>query len=145
MLKQAIKRILFSIILTCAGAAAALAQNGAYSGYSPYNLFGIGDLFDQGNAYTMTMGGVGIASRNTRYINLLNPAAVTARDSLSFMADFSLYQGNTILRQGDKTSANNLFNLKDIVISFPIYRSSAMMVGIMPYSTTGYKYSMYID
>lgn len=145
MLNKALKRILLTLILASAGVFAANAQSGAYSGYSPYNLFGIGDLFDQGSAYNQTMGGVGIASRNTRYINLLNPAAVTARDSLSFMADFSLYQGNTIFRQGDKLSANNLFNLKDIAISFPLYKSSAMMVGITPYSTTGYKYSMYID
>ena len=145
MLNRAFKRILLTLILACAGVLAANAQSGAYSGYSPYNLFGIGDLFDQGSAYNQTMGGVGIASRNTRYMNLLNPAAVTARDSLSFMADFSLYQSNTIFRQGDKLSANNLFNLKDIAISFPLYKSSAMMVGISPYSTTGYNYSMYID
>lgn len=144
MLKQAVKRILLSLILACAGVLAAFAQSGAYSGYSPYNLFGIGDLFDQGSAYNQTMGGVGIASRNTRYINLLNPAAVTARDSLSFMADFSIYQGNTLFYQDGKVSANNIFNLKDIAISFPLYKSSAMMVGITPYSTTGYNYSMYV-
>ncbi|MBO7117672.1 MAG: hypothetical protein J6V81_03230, partial [Bacteroidales bacterium] len=133
------------MILVCAAVLSASAQDGAYSGFSPYSMYGIGDLFDPGTAYNQTMGGVGIASRNTRYLNVLNPAAVTARDSLSFMMDFSLYQGNTILRQGDRLSGNNIFNLKDIAISFPLYKSSAMMVGIMPYSTTGYKYSMYID
>ena len=145
MINRYIKRILATMILVCAAVLSASAQNGAYSGYSPYSMYGIGDLFDPGTAYNQTMGGVGIASRNTRYLNVLNPAAVTARDSLSFMMDFSLYQGNTIIRQGDKLSGKNIFNLKDIAISFPIYRSSAMMVGIMPYSTTGYKYSMYID
>ena len=145
MIDRYIKRILASMVLVCAAVLSASAQSGAYSGYSPYSMYGIGDLFDPGTAYNQTMGGVGIASRNTKYLNILNPAAVTARDSLSFMMDFSLYQGNTILRQGNKLSANNIFNLKDIAISFPLYRSSAMMVGIMPYSTTGYKYSMYID
>ena len=145
MVNRYIKRILATLVLVCAAVLSASAQDGAYSGFSPYSMYGIGDLFDPGTAYNQTMGGVGIASRNTRYINVINPAAVTARDSLSFMADFSLYQGNTILRQGDRLSANNIFNLKDIVISFPLYRSSAMMVGIMPYSTTGYKYSMYIN
>ena len=145
MIDRYIKRILSSMVLVCAAVLSASAQNGAYSGYSPYSMYGIGDLFDPGTAYNQTMGGVGIASRNNKYVNVLNPAAVTARDSLSFMMDFSFYQGNTILRQGDKLSANNIFNLKDIAISFPLYKSSAMMVGIMPYSTTGYKYSMYID
>ena len=145
MINRYIKRILATMILVCAAVLSASAQDGAYSGFSPYSMYGIGDLFDPGTAYNQTMGGVGIASRNTRYLNVLNPAAVTARDSLSFMMDFSLYQGNTILRQGGRLSGNNIFNLKDIAISFPLYKSSAMMVGIMPYSTTGYKYSMYID
>ena len=145
MVDRYIKRILATIVLVCAAVLSASAQSGAFSGHSPYSMYGIGDMFDSGTAYNQSMGGVGIASRNTRYINVLNPASVTARDSLSFMADFSLYQGNTILRQGDKLSANNIFNLKDIVISFPLYKSSAMMVGVMPYSTTGYKYSMYLN
>ncbi len=138
------KGIIVSFLLLTAGMSA-FAQSGAYSGYTPYSIFGIGDISDPGTAYNATMGGVGIASRNTRYINILNPAAVTARDSLAFMADFSLYQNNKIISQGNKLSANNLFNLRDIVISFPIYRSSAMMLGITPYSTSGYSYSMYLD
>ena len=73
------------MVLVCAAVLSASAQDGAYSGFSPYSMYGIGDLFDPGTAYNQTMGGVGIASRNTRYLNVLNPAAVTARDSLSFM------------------------------------------------------------
>ena len=145
MIDRYIKRILAAMILVCAAVLSASAQDGAFSGYSPYSMYGIGDLFDPGTAYNQTMGGVGIASRNNKYVNVLNPAAVTARDSLSFMMDFSLYQNNLILRQGGRPSANNIINVKDIAISFPLYKSSAMMVGIMPYSTTGYKYSMYIN
>ena len=117
----------------------------AYSGYAPYSIFGIGDTFTQGTAYNRSMGGVGIATRNNRFINPLNPAAVTARDSLAFMADYSVYGENKIFRQGDMTSANNAFNIGDLIMSFPIYGPSAMMVGIMPYSTTGYGYSFYYD
>jgi hypothetical protein len=87
------------------------------------------------------MGGTGIATRNKRFINYLNPAAVTARDSLSFMADFGLSQKNTIYRQGDIKSGNNTFNIYDFIMSFPIYRSSAFMVGITPFSDVGYDFS----
>lgn len=122
-------------------------DTGAYGSFTPYSIFGFGDLYTMGSAYTSSMGGVGIASRNHRYINPMNPAAVTARDSLAFMVDMSLYQGNRYCRQntGDATlkSASNTFNIGDCIISFPIYRSSAMMVGIMPYSNTGYGYSYY--
>ena len=117
------------------------AQNGTYGAYSPYSIYGIGDLSKEGTAYNKSMGGVGIANRNNRFINIQNPAAVTARDTLSFMADFGLVQNNTLYRQGDARSAHNTFNIYDFVMTFPIYRSSAFKVGLTPYSDMGYDFS----
>ena len=117
------------------------AQDGTYGAYSPYSIFGIGDISKEGTAYNKSMGGVGVANRNHRFINILNPAAVTARDTLSFMADFGLVQDNTVYRQGDIRSAHNTFNIYDFVMTFPIYRSSAFKVGLMPYSDIGYDFS----
>ena len=117
------------------------AQDGTYGAYSPYSIYGIGDISKEGTAYNKSMGGTGIATRNRRFINYLNPAAVTARDTLSFMADFGLVQNNTVYAQGDIRSGHNTFNIYDFVLSFPIYRSSAFMVGITPYSDVGYDFS----
>lgn len=120
------------------------AQDGAYIGFTPYSMFGVGDLSQQGNTYSKTMGGTGIASRNRKVINTINPASVTARDSLSFMADFGVVQNNRIYRQGDQKSANNIMNVNDFAISFPVYRSSAMMFGLAPYSSVGYGTGAYV-
>ena len=117
------------------------AQEGAYGAYSPYSVFGLGELEKEGSAYNKSMGGTGIATRNRRFINYTNPAAVTARDTLAFMADFGLEQKNTIYRQGDLRSANNTFNIHNFVMTFPIYRSSAFMVGLAPFSDVGYDFS----
>lgn len=117
------------------------AQDGTYGAYSPYSVYGIGDISKEGTAYNKSKGGTGIATRNRKFINYLNPAAVTARDSLSFMADFGLVQNNTVFKQGDLKSGHNTFNIYDFVLSFPIYRSSAFMVGITPYSDVGYDFS----
>ena len=117
------------------------AQGQAYSGYSPYSIFGVGDLSRQGTAYNRTMGGVGVGTRSNRFINIMNPAAVTARDSLAFMADFSLYGDNKVFTQNDIKSANNTFNINDCVISFPLWSTSAMMLGISPFSDTGFGYA----
>ena len=135
-----IKRLFltFLLLVVCAGA---YAQEGAYGAYSPYSIYGIGDISKEGTAFNKGMGGTGIATRNKRFINYLNPAAVTARDSLSFMADFGLSQNNKVFSQGDMKSANNTFNIYDFVMSFPIYRSSAFMVGITPFSDVGYDFS----
>ena len=121
------------------------AQDGTYGAYSPYSIFGIGDLSKEGSAYNKSMGGVGVAARNKRFINYLNPAAVTARDSLAFMADFGLVQNNTIYDQGNgRRSAHNTFNIYDFVMTFPIWKSSAFMVGVTPFSDVGYDFSKVI-
>lgn len=117
------------------------AQDGTYSGYSPYSVYGIGDFSAGGTATTRMMGGAGIGVRNHRIMNLLNPAALTARDTLSFMADFSLSGSNVIFRQNDFTSAHNTFNINSLAFSFPIWKSSAMMVGLVPLSNMGYDFS----
>lgn len=117
------------------------AQDGAYGAYTPYSIFGIGELRKEGTAFNSSMGGVGIATRNKRFINYLNPASVTARDTLSFMADIGLSQKNTVFRQGEMKSGNNTFNMYDFIISFPIYRSSAFMIGVTPFSDLGYSFT----
>lgn len=121
------------------------AQDGTYSGYTPYSVYGIGDMAGDGTAVTRSMGGVGVAMRDRRVINILNPAAVTARDSLSFMADFGLSATNTIFTQGDLTSGHNTFNINNFALSFPIYKTSAMMVGIKPMSNMGYDFTSLED
>ena len=132
--------LLVSILLPFASAS---GQTGAGTSHSPYSIFGPGNLVPEGTSYNKGMGGVGLAMRNRRMINIMNPAAVTARDSLAFMADFSLYQQNRMYRQDDIKSASNLTNFNDLAISFPIYRSSAMMVGVAPYSGLGYQFASY--
>jgi hypothetical protein len=135
-IKRILSLVVFGIISICAS-----AQDGTYSGYSPYSIFGIGNISKEGTAYNKSMGGVGIATRNKRFINIANPAAVTARDTLSFMGNFGLTQSNNVFKQGDIRSAHNTFNISDFVMSFPIYKSSAFMVGITPYSEIGYDFS----
>ena len=141
MISKIGKVFLLSVFLIICSVAS--AQDGTYGAYSPYSIFGIGDISKEGTAYNKSMGGVGIATRNNRFINYLNPAAITARDSLSFMADFGLQQNNKVFQQGDLRSAHNTFNIYDFVMTFPIYRSSAFMVGITPFSDVGYDFSSY--
>ena len=109
MIRKIEKLFLLSVFLIISFSVS--AQEGTYGAYSPYSIFGIGDISKEGTAYNKSMGGTGIATRNRRYINYLNPAAVTARDSLSFMADFGLVQTNKMFAQGDLTSGNNTFNI----------------------------------
>ena len=123
----------------------AFAQSGEYGSYSPYSIFGVGNLADSPSAYVSGMAGTGIASRNNRYLNTLNPAAVSVRDSLALMIDFSVFNTNTIYSQtyGGTTrhSANNATNIGGFAISFPIWNKLAAYVGLKPYSSVGYTFS----
>ena len=134
-------RIVTSICALLVAGNSLRAQDGADSQYSPYTVFGVGDLYTQGTSYDKSKGGVGIASRNVRFINYLNPAAVTARDTLSFMFDFGLLSENKVFEQNKLKSANNTFNINDIVFSVPIYKKLAFMGGITPFSTVAYDFS----
>lgn len=117
------------------------AQDGAGLTYSPYSVFGIGDLYPQGTTRERAMGGVGIAGRDPRYINLMNPAAISARDTLSFVFDAGMVADNRVFRQGDLKSANNTLNINNFSCSFPVYKSFSVLFGLTPYSTVGYDYS----
>lgn len=143
MSKRLINRVWIVAALLVAGLPLR-AQNGAYNGYSPYSVYGIGDLHTAGTSFHTSMGGVGIATRNKRFVNTLNPASITARDSLSFMADFGLSGKVSLFSQGDLRSVNTLFNINDFVISFPLWRKTAFMAGIKPFSDTGFSVS-YVD
>ena len=137
MLRETLNKILLLVVLSFFVLPLS-AQNEAYNAYTPYSMFGIGEISKQGTSYNKTMGGVGLATRDKRNINILNPAAVTAREEKSFMADFGLAQGNRYYAQHDMRSSNNTFNVYDFVISFPVYKSLAMYAGVTPYSDVGY-------
>jgi hypothetical protein len=67
------------------------------------------------------------------------------------MLDFGIEQGNIYYKANPATavggtgsdllkSVNNTFNMHHIIASFPIWKSSAFKVGIVPYSNVGYKF-----
>lgn len=108
--------------------------------YTPYSLFGIGDIEKTGTAFNKGMGGIGIGVRDNRFINYANPASITERDTLSFMLDFGLNQKNLYNSDGEAQSAYNTASMQNVVFTAPIYKKSALIVGIAPYSSVGYKF-----
>lgn len=120
---------------------ASAQTDGTYGGYTPYSVFGVGNMHQKGTAWNRSMGGVGIAARSTRFINTLNPASATARDSLSFMADFGVSGRMSVFSEEQKLGLNTTVNIDDFVMSFPLWKHTAMMVGLVPLSDVGYKIS----
>lgn len=133
--------MLFTILGALSGVVLNAQTESAHNSYSPYSVYGIGDMYTQGSAYNKSMGGVGIAMRNNQYINYLNPAAVTARDTLAFMADINLSVQNKVFSQNGKRSANNTFNISGLSFTAPIYHKSAFIMGLTPFSDVAFDFS----
>ncbi|MBQ9474707.1 MAG: hypothetical protein IJU69_00420 [Bacteroidales bacterium] len=114
------------------------SSGGTFVSSTPYSVYGVGDIMQSGSSYNASMGGVGVALRSNRFINPVNPASITERDSLSVMADVSIGLDNKIFTQSGRSSASNTFTVRSLMVSMPIWRSSAFYFGMMPYSGTGY-------
>lgn len=112
----------------------------ALSTFTPYSVFGVGDINKAGTAFNKAMGGIGIGVRDNRLLNIVNPASLTERDTLSFLLDFGVDQKNIISQTNSAKSAYNTFNMHHIVMSFPLYKKSAFSIGIIPYSSVGYSF-----
>ena len=131
---------LSALILGLSGFKAGGQDIDALGSYSPYSVFGVGRMAYDGTAYNQAMGGIGIGMRDNGYINYTNPAAITARDTLAFMLDFGLNQQNLYTNDNVTKAAYNVFNMQNVALTFPIYKKSAFIVGIAPFSNVGYKF-----
>lgn len=127
-------------ILFFAGQKAEAQDVDALGSYTPYSLYGIGQLEQTTSAINAAMGGIGVGVRDRRYINIRNVASITERDTLAFMLDFGFSSQNSYLKDKNTKTAFNTVNINNFVFSFPIWKSMAGMVGIMPYSNIGYKF-----
>ncbi len=136
-------KIILAAFVSVLPVLSAKAQDNAYNTFSPYSMFGIGDISKQGTVYNRSMGGIGIATRDARALNIMNPAAVTKRETKAVMIDFGLFSENKYYKQHGIKSSNNTFNMYDVVISFPVYKSFAMYAGFTPFSNTGYDITSY--
>ena len=123
----------------------------AFDAFSPYSMYGIGNLETIGSQNSLAMGGIAIGDRNNSIINWVNPAAVTAREDRAFMLDFGVTQKNILYLADAATSiedtdsgrlhsVNNMFNIHHIIATLPLGKKVAFKAGLMPYAATGYSF-----
>lgn len=127
------KSLLLLIILTIS--TSLLAQERTYS---PYSRFGIGDIEGSGIGRAQGMGGTGVAQRSSYSLNDLNPAAITAIDSFSFIFEggASYFSQNINTANSSITKSNVIFDY--LAMGFPISKRVFTSFGFKPYSCVGY-------
>ena len=125
------------------------AQTSSINAYSPYSMYGIGELLTPGSAQMRSMGGVGIAVRNYGEINVLNPAAASIAPQKSFLFDVG-FDGTYFRNSQSKYDANGVeltpaqtayktANIHSIALTFPLADRVGLSFSIAPYSSVGYK------
>ena len=131
----------------------ASAQGGAaITAYSPYTMFGIGELQTIGTTQMRSMGGVGVAWRSTQMPSIVNPAGYSATAKNSFLFNVGI-EGNflqNVQKQYDADgnythsakNGKNSVNIHEIAVQFPLAKKLGMGLSLMPYSSVGYKMSV---
>ena len=118
--------------------------------YSPYSMYGMGELATPGNAIQRAMGGIGVAMYSTNMTNMLNPAAYGFTPRQSFLFNFGIEAGhyrNSQAKFGSSASeaktAYNSVNIHDVAFQMPLAKGLGLGFSLTPYSDVGY--SMYND
>lgn len=130
-----------AITIAAVGMQTAKAQTSGSSNmvFSPYTMYGIGDLMTQGSASTMAMGGVGVGMRSTYEINYLNPASLSAISPRSALFSFGARGTNSYSKTAFSKTAYNTFDFSDVGFAVPLARGVGLSFSLMPVSAVGYK------
>lgn len=122
----------------CIAVSAHAQDNSSINTYSPYSMYGLGDIAQPGFTATGNMGGVTTGVRETRQIDYVNPAGASARDSLTFVLDFGGEMKNFYSKTAALSTSYNTANFHHMAIAFPIGRFG-VSAGITPFSSVGYE------
>ncbi|MCC8088483.1 MAG: outer membrane protein transport protein [Rikenellaceae bacterium] len=137
MYKKGIRIFLFTaaLILPIFG----YAQSSGLNTFSPYTMYGLGDLEQGGTTATNSMGGIGAALWDPYSVNIMNPASHGAVVRNSFIFSFGLSGKQSYLKDNSGKTAYNGFNINDIAVKFPLYKGIGLSVSMTPYSSIGYE------
>lgn len=106
---------------------------------SPYSIFGAGQIEDNGFGVSKAMGGTGIGLSSMYSLNNANPASYAGIDTLTFLFEVGAFGKYTHYKTSNTTQ--DLFdgNLRYLAMGFRITNWWSASLGIVPYSTVGYK------
>lgn len=136
-----IKHILAALMVI--GAASGLRADET-AGASPYSMLGYGRLNDHISASQRAMGGIGYALRSKRQVNVKNPASYAAIDTMTFLFDIGANIGAGRFSDTGQSFQKTLGGLDYITMQVPIGKWMGASVGLLPYSSTGYRFGTLI-
>ena len=127
------KILVFFLLITSANL---IAQTNSAS---PYSFFGIGDEFSPRTIEQNSMGGIGVAFSNYKYLNFTNPAAYANLRYTTY--SFGTLHKEITLKNGANTQNANTTGLSYFALAFPIGSKAGFSLGLQPISSVGYSLS----
>ena len=119
--------------------------SGQFNTYSPYTLFGLGDMAKKGIAQNQAMGGTGLAVRKSNRINYLNPASFSSLDSTSVYFDFGINSFHNKYETENFSNSWFNMNLHHVTFASSMGKYLGISAGIIPYSSIGYNIKQEYD
>ncbi|WP_435261928.1 hypothetical protein [Tenacibaculum sp. nBUS_03] len=126
-----IKRIIIGLLVLSSTTIVAQSNSA-----SPYSYFGIGENFDPLTVEQSSMGGIGVALKDTYHLNFTNPAA---NADLRY-ATYAIGGNLTFLKlkESNSSQSGNSTSLRYVSLGFPIGKKAGLSVGLQPFSSVGY-------
>lgn len=126
--------------------AAAQKLTSSVNTYSPYSMYGMGELATPGNVAMRSMGGVGVAMLSAHVVNVINPAGYANMNRKSFIFNFGIDAGHYRNSQSKYSSgsvsnvktAYNSVNFHEIAFQMPLAKKVGLGFSLTPYSNVGY-------
>jgi hypothetical protein len=132
----------FTLLLILMCSASVFAQK---NHSSPFSYYGIGDIYTSGLAHNRSLGGLGIGTNSSFYLNGINPAGLAAMDTMSFTFEFGASGVYSVLNTPSISEPSINGNIDYLAIGFPITRWWKTSVGFMPLSKVGYNLTENIE
>lgn len=106
---------------------------------NPYSMIGLGLIEHYGNITNLGMGGTAISLYNKNILNLANPAALSAIDTLTFITEFGLKSNFSNMTTGSGTKSGTSTSLNYFAFGFRGSKRWTSSMGLTPMSSIGYE------
>lgn len=106
--------------------------------YSPYSIFGVGEIEHSGFGVNKALGGTGIAFSSAKNLNNINPASYSEIDSLNVLYEMGIYFRTSSYKYDNEIQTRNDGNIEYMAGGLRLSRIWSASIGIVPYSKIDY-------
>jgi hypothetical protein len=107
--------------------------------YSPYSVYGLGILENNGVSENFGAGSAGIAIPSDKFLNITNPASYSGLDSSSFLWHLGLFSKFSEFNSQTSSLSSFGVGIRYLALGFKIKKWWGFGASLIPFSTRGYK------